>query len=481
MKWIVGFILLSLLQGSFVFAEADSSAQIEEKIDVKKMCALSMSGTLLEINKSTWKFPELLFSQSPEVIATAFLGFGFDPTIPWRLQDLTRPNVVRAAYLLQHHWAQKMIDRFSKGISPREVLRRAAAAPVKQYSNATLAYSETVLASVLASKPASELDLLLKNSQRLCAQFLDPKCSAAVADVLKVMDPRWVGNKYIGIGTNACCVGVSHPAILKRIWTDPDLVQGLAIYAGRLMDHVSKGKPQMGDLLTDLVDAFKSVGFSLKKSQDLARVVLGFYGTRGASIAFFEGSVTEENLPVMVAMYMLTTGIGVVDAERMATSTSYTLPKNLPSTCGMGRPYHFWMASELSLSLLDKGYSPRTSAIASHLVGKLYEFGAKVLGRDPMKIYKEPFRTPYQLGMQVGMGYKSAAVLWATGQMNENWPLDRGLERILARARPMPKLTPEQLKKGLANDLVRYVWFHRLVAPDEYLRATHKIPFAEEP
>jgi hypothetical protein len=220
-----------------------------------------------------------------------------------------------------------------------------------------------------------------------------------------------------------------------------------------------------------LAAAYEQSGLGRTEALEHAWDVVGFYGDRGASFSILEDDINSENALVWGGLYLSSATLGLLDRATLPSGHPYSYPPELTTSCAFSRPYYFWMAAHLTHFLMSKGHGARTAVLATHLVGKLYQFGAKHGLRDPDQIYHESISSMYHFGIAADLAYLDAGALWAAGYRDQALNVDQGIAVLLSKARPLPRMTDQQLQNGLKSDLRRYLWFDRLMAPDAYVRS----------
>lgn len=381
---------------------------------------------------------------------------------PWLMQDLSWPNLVQAAILVQKSNAENLIIRQGSRESVEQLLTKASAKPTI-YSSTALEKANEVYQSLMSQTIVYGIAQLKQYSAFFCLPFFDLNCANALSDIADMMSSR----QYNG-------VAVSMPDVMKRLLMDPDLVQGAARFAVEVLrkaGDAEAGKPVKGHLFYDLVQAYIETGSTPDEAVDRAWVIAAFYGTRGASIARMDGLFGDENYPLFVSMEMAFSAFGVLDQATLKSGHPYSYPSEVDTGCGYAKPYHFWMPAYLAHRLRLEGHNPDTAELAAHLADKIYEFGSGTWGRDPNYIYTAPFFDPYSVMIQIDLAYTDVGAFWGAHYPESIGSVgtDKGLDDILKGAKPMPELTQQQILDGLNDPYTKYSWFNRLINPDRFI------------
>jgi hypothetical protein len=457
------------------FHNSAKAAKLSGDPDVSAICKRALSEDLSGVNRVLWKMDEntLTKGESSSIVAGVFASIYADTAYidwsPWLLQDVTRRAYPEAALSVQTSFAERLLGQLKISESPETIVNEAAKSPT-HYSETAITQGKTVVARYKAFGPHAGLAEVKHNSILLCAPYLDLNCSKALVEVVDLMSSRIVPARKDGV------LYAANFQLLQRIFSDPSLVQGAAKATQMVLAKVRRHESANSNLLADLVRAYSEAGASTAEANDRAWTILGFYGLRGASMAPFENVINSENAKLWVSLYLLSASLGILDHETYESGKPYSYPVEVTARCAFSRPYYFWMAADLGRHLRSKGFSVKTSVTVTHLINKLYQFGVSHGLRDPNRIYRDKFQSGSQVGVQTALAYGLAGAMWGAGVRDAAaLNVDTGMSLMLKGARPLPDMTPDELKEGLKSDTRRYLWFHQLINPDAYLKSIRAV------
>lgn len=391
---------------------------------------------------------------------------------PWILLSSPKPEPLRAAQLLQFFFAEKLIAQHEpdQGLTLRSLFEREAN-EVRPYKGHDL----SEINAIYSDFDSTPLNPQIKDARGaapfVCAPYADLFCTFALNRVLDLMASRgYPGRK----NKNTFGSIVSLPDVVFRLMTDARLKSGLAHAALRELSRTELGRVDPdASVFEDLRTSFRHVGFSTEEALEAAWDVMGFYGTRGASLTINAPLFQRANYPVLAALHVIAVNFGPWDLIRhKSLNPTYSMGARVNSRCIHGRPYHFWMAAYLAHRLQQEGFSRNTILNAVHIAGVAYEFAADVFGKDHDTPIRLPLYSPENNSIRENIVFNDTGALWALSgdaELPPIIPFDLGLKTVLKHSRPLPPMSAEDLKNGMKNLVIRWLWWNQVIAPNSHL------------
>ena len=296
--------------------------------------------------------------------------------ITWRLLASPRAEVRLVAHQIQLNSADELMFQLHVPQTPSylDVLNDSASRPSHYSSNVRT----HVLNAIEDTRPDNPLNPLLLKAKLLapliCVPFETKNCASALKDAIQLSHVS-----VVNIGQ------VTMSDQVKSVFIDERFNQGLAMTTLEILNHIKyaqQGHPPTSHLFDDLIKNFRATGLDADTSLEFTFDFFALYGTRGASMDSISGIVTSENQSVMLAAYLISSGIGVLDAFTLSSGHPYSLPAEFTTNCAYGSTYHFWMPAAISWQLTKK-HSVKSSWMAAHILGVGYEMFSSTWGREP--------------------------------------------------------------------------------------------------
>lgn len=477
------FIRTTAMIWALALSPSGTSWAWDGRFDIPKLCEKSGAESiwgLASIGEAKKEFPEkaLVSGSTDEVFAevTRYCSIQKHPEClelaPWILLTSPRFEVRLAAHRLQLDLAQKFLTAHGYGTDVETELRKAQQSDFR-YSPDAVAQVHAVLAEAARFddyKESFEKGRLV--APILCAPYLDYGCIHAVEDALVL--------GQVGRLKSQAMITMM-PAIL-RLFTDLAHRKAAPLAAIRITEKVlaaQKGEPISGeffsDLYSDLLRAYRDSGNSEKRSRDLVFDFLAFYGARGASMELATELANSENYPVMLATYVISSAMSVLDSITLANGHPYSYPPTVKTYCSYGRPYHFWMAAYLAKALTQKGHSPKSAFLAAHLTGVGYEALADTGSRNHWGALAVDADATSNNDIRTNVIFDDAGANF--GALIESGtklsPLDLDLRHALLfqRAEQQEKLSEDEAEDLYERDPVSFLLrWRKLFTPDAGLR-----------
>lgn len=383
--------------------------------------------------------------------------------MPWILAHAPRYEARRAAYQLQMEFAARELG--ASGLD--QLFRRleeAARRPVKMpYSERSLEIARK-FRTEWAKWPGVQTDYPLTRWREillpaLCVRFVSLSCMKNMATFLRVLDPRRTpGNNH-----------VMNPGLIERFLDQPEYLPGAARAALRIHARILQAdhsRKQRGYILEDLTESYLETGLSKPEASRRAWDLLGFYGSRGASIAnVIQHLSHSENLPLYAAMMLIFSGIEALNAASPPTAP-YGYPPGMQTTCAYGKAYHFWMSAYLSHSLsVTQGVEGSTRA--SYIWGTLYEMFSESGSRWAFRVLLEPLYSESMNGIRLNLAFNGLGASYGGNKkMIANGNADAVIMRLLDSARPIAPMKASEAQEIVRKQPIKYgMLWERLFAP----------------
>ena len=415
--------------------------------------------------------PDLHLGMDADDLAVEiYQRFGQDPSdelgaVPaWYLLFSPQLTDRIAAHKLQTFYAQEAINRQGETLTVAQTLEKFAHSPL-QYSEAAINAHRSFM-NAYYSRPPYVTPLQQEGLIDLaCTTHPFLNCRKALADLVTIMDVQTL------VMSRWSHAAMSLPDVIDDIFINPIYRQAAARLAIKIQNKIDNIAPtdtdaHIGNVFSDAIQSFLETGIDYNSARLFALRLLGFYGTRGASMRLLEEGTSRESWSMMTSLYIISTGMSVLDLYAAAL-TPYSYADRVTSSCTHGRPYHFWLSAYLTQRLVALGYNSSTAVKATHLIGSAYEFGGDRVGmKDNSHIYFGEFFNPLNISTQQNIAINDLGAQFGAG-INQ-LSLDNALLKIFQHAKPMPALSPDTLKTLIKLPGMRYRWYQRVIAPDAY-------------
>lgn len=383
-----------------------------------------------------------------------------DKLTPWYLAMAPRYAARRAAYQIQMELAA-----YSAGVSNPDALLKLLEETAKR--PAKTPYSEEALAIARdfpkrwahweTGFPVSETRKKL--IPLICLRHGSVACVKQMETLIRILDPKVSPSSALAM----------NPALFVRFLSQAEYLPGAARAALRVHARIlaaDRGRKQRAFVLDDLTESYLETGLPQAESSGRAWDLLGFYGSRGASIYQLVPNVSHlENRPLYAALMIIASGIEALDAASLP-SAPYAYPPGSQTTCAYGKAYHFWMSAYLAHTLTV------TRAVdapvrASYIWGTLYEMFANIQQRRAGTVLLEPLYSVKANSVRLNLASNGlGASFGGSSGMIGKGDLDAVIRRLLLSAKPIDPLTPREVDRLMDEDPVQYgkIW-EQMLAP----------------
>jgi len=414
-----------------------------------------------------------------------------DFLLPWVMFNHPRKEVNEATYLIQ--------DQILRAYSSRNFPNNAeawAAQDWNAYLRKQIALQESPYSKFTQQRLSLGFDWLIspdsfKNdlsqvefaAPYLCKFYLGSKeCIEAVSKVLGWMNPRL----YYWFDYDSKQLIYSSVSIEDELFLfmkEPFLRKVMAKVALRvrgLVTQATGGKLPREHWFEIVHDEFRQHFLRktlkreevLRQADDWAWRTAGLLATRGVSWTSLLGLGDEESVSVIISFTLMASAMQYLDFLTLETGHPFSYPKQLKTSCHLGRPYHFWMSAYLARRLLADGHKVKDSFLASFLMGMLYELGSTTYGRRPLYPFQSEFMDPYNNGIRANLAFKALGAQWGVGNGSSSlkphilppasMPVDGFIRFLLNHGSP---LNEEQKQIALKENSFRLLHWHRLFVP----------------
>jgi hypothetical protein len=457
-------ILAALLLSLPFFASAQTSATPS----IQTVCDSSAD----DIEKTTWDAAtnSILENGSGEDIYAAFasIDYSIDDEnymyAPWLLSMAKQLPVRKGAYELQLlHASQMMKLAVPVDASSKTPSFAALKNLLTQYSTQTFQYSPEVKKKVdfAISKMTPDEDTAteIKAAPTICLAYGNLDCVGAMKQSLMLMAPVQGLISY-----------VSMLSLVKEILEEASYIQPLAKASLKMMNEIAlneAGTTTQNKVFADLQSSFEESGFSTSEATERTWKILALYSTRGDSIDGFaaEGFRIPENTPFFPPFFVFSAAMNYLDLLQKNVPGFYSYPAEVKTTCAYGKPYHFWNAAYLSRLNVNSGKDPKAAALASYLVGELYEVFSQTAGRSPTQFLSEAEFSGYNNQLRLNILFDQlGGVYGAKSTAPSTMDADQTLTDLLQASQPIGPFSDDQLSN--MNEASQFANWRKLISPD---------------
>jgi len=326
-------------------------------------------------------------------------------SVPWMVLNSPNPAAKRAALQLQMQSAWSYLAEWKNGSSVGIAvpsLRFSRLVDVLEAKFGELGTARLSPASrpfpLFAQSPRldyrAEMDHFTKRADAtaLCVHSF-PKytdtCSGAFVDTVLAFAPK----QYAG--DTGQFYWLLDP-IMREVLEDPAYERPILQLAADLLRKVRTAEEQ-GTVDSDFVtEAYRLFAREVPKGSplgmDRAWKLLAAYATQGASFGILETFIDRRVAPRLAALEVISSAVNYLDAYAELDGGKYfSLPRMFAGDCRITKPYHFWLSAYAAREAVEKrGRSIGSALVISHMLGYLYEFGAKSNGRaDLAKVFRK--------------------------------------------------------------------------------------------
>lgn len=342
----------------------------------------------------------------------------------------------------------------------------------KHHSEIKIEYTDQVLKTFndffKNRQPVADVEQVNAAIPYFCSSRRIKGCVAATRRALTIMAP-----------TTGTYVYLSLISEMRQFFTDPTYIKPLSLTAIKIMDRIEQaqlGVAVEGNLFQDIYSSFIESGFEPKEAEDRTYLTLGVYSTRGAGM---EGLASEkfrtaENTPAFIPLFVISSGMNVLDwykiNQNSHSSTYYSLPENVETSCLPSKPYHFWNSAYIARKVLTEGgHSKSASARSMTLLGRAYSVFSRTYGRNPYAIYGSTYRSPQTNGHRMDTVFQTAGAFYGAGlkKIGQNKIMGDPAWMLMMKKGRMRKHYPDTLIDYYQkNPFEHYKQWKRIIAPD---------------
>lgn len=213
-------------------------------------------------------------------------------------------------------------------------------------------------------------------------------CSGSFLSSLVRLAPKFYANEY---GQFYWLLGPLMNEVFRKPEYEKPILMAAALVMQRIRTAESTGKVE-GDLMTDLFRMFaREAPGNPGLANERTWKTLAAYATQGASFAILENYVDSAAAPRLGALEIISAGMNYLDAfAEKEGQRFYSLPPFVTGSCRITKPYHFWLSAYAAFdAVAHRGRSAAAAAVESHMLGFIYELGARSNGRgDIGKVFR---------------------------------------------------------------------------------------------
>jgi hypothetical protein len=182
--------------------------------------------------------------------------------------------------------------------------------------------------------------------------------------------------------------------------------------------NLNSSQIDLGNFFDDLISSGENEGMTFREAQEFAWNSVAIYGANAEDIfVIFDdiGPTNANNFSTLISF--------AAYAQSLTKSAhEYFLPKNVQTTCALGKEYHFWLAAYLTHVLLERGFSMADTSKAVYAYSSLYEFAAPTNGReDAFSEFAYGFpRSGYIQSVRLDLAYTAAGILFGGSKSEVN-------------------------------------------------------------
>lgn len=381
--------------------------------------------------------------------------------LPWELAMAPRFAARSAAYRFQYDLAAKIVGLPRKSGILIEILKEAAKRPPRApYSKASMQFAKSfprIFKSWRVFGEKKEYQV----APYFCAGYSNFNCIQKMKRIIDFMDSRW---------NPTYDAAVSMPGLLQRFLTDPTYLPGAARAALKIHERLLRadhGERPQGFVLQDLVSAYRETGLSPQESSIRAWDLLGFYGSRGASIGQMVMQISHsENRALYLSLMLISSGIEALNAAS-ANNAIYGYPPGFRTTCANGKAYHFWLSAYLA-HIINQREAVDSTVRAVYLLSILYRFpeGITCNPDSGNKFCLFDIYGSGQNSVRIAFSFDAAGAYWGAGEgALGNGNVDVILRELLEQARKPSPMPMEVWKKAMSYFSAKRGLYYAYMAP----------------
>lgn len=281
------------------------------------------------------------------------------------------------------------------------------------------------------------------------------QCSKAVSLVLR--ESRWSG------------ANILFPTIWLEAFKSEVFQEGLRKLALRQIDRIEN--KAAGNITTDAVAAFIEAGAKSDQAEDYTWKTLALYGNGGhnTGIRALLYDLSEQDMVTAVSLSIIGAATTLLDFEqRLSGKSHYALPKETVGSCLSPKPYHFWMNAFISRYLIQSGFSPSISAMASFTVSKGYHLNRRMnnVGSGVEKVFTKSASHPTSRVIKMDLTLNASGALYGSGLLRRDLNFSNGLDVLMDRTKAFAGLSPGQAMEVSGNKLKTFNLWHEVFQPD---------------
>lgn len=281
------------------------------------------------------------------------------------------------------------------------------------------------------------------------------QCSKAVSLVLR--ESRWSG------------ANILFPKIWLEAFKSKVFQEGLRKLALKQIDRIEN--KAAGNITSDAVAAFIAAGAKSDQAEDYTWKTLALYGNGGhnTGIRALLYDLSEQDMATAVSLSIIGVATTLLDFEQILNGKShYALPKETVGSCLSPKPYHFWMNAFISRYLIQNGFSPSISAMASFTVSKGYHLNRQMnnVGSGVEKLFTKSASHPTSRVIKLDLTLNASGALYGSGLLRSDLNFSNGLQALMDKTRAFAGLPPAQAAEVSRNKLEAFNLWHEVFQPD---------------
>jgi len=385
---------------------------------------------------------------------------GNDPS-PWLLSIVPTESSMQNALTLTLGEVNFSNDRSLN--YTESVLRRLKAPTTRQ-----IAFSESRINEIeKRSLPIEDKKPNFLQKAALCAEMnlLETRsCAEGLNVIVEKMMPK-------------SGVQITNLPSWKKIILNPKVQEGLRLSGLKIVERLKIRPPTDDNIFDDLVSSFKKSGLSNEESVDAAFNTLGVVANGGANTCIRAKDLTDGwvSTPAVATLCLMGTAMNVLDFRKSkAGLPPYSYPKSIKASCYYPKPYHFWMAADLSRTLvLQENISPSGASLATFGAQKGYQINRDLMGGTTAgisSIFNKNAFDPVHQVIRMDLSFAAAgAQFGASTNISKQIDVDNGIRQLISDAKILP---PESVKTGgFINTLLNLKRWNSIFSPNSTFKA----------
>ena len=267
----------------------------------------------------------------------------------------------------------------------------------------------------------------------------------------------------------------------RKVMTNQRWQEGLRLAGLKIINRLKSNGSQPGNIFDDLTESFQKSGLTKAESIDASFKVMGVVANGGANtcmrVTWMSSNIPT---PAVASLCLIGTAMNVLDFKRVkAGQPPYSYPTNVKADCYYPKPYHFWMAADISRSLVaEHGIDPEGAGRATFLAQKAYQINRDIYSpakKEIGSVFNKSAFDPVHQVIRMDLAFASAGAQFGIAKdSTKKFNVDNGIEKLIVDGEVRPPEVRSNI--GTVDSLINLKNWNQLFSPNSAYDAVNSNP-----